>query len=137
MLHLYAFCSSATRPTLEDLAYAAGTDKSHDDHKYTDLYASLFEPLRSSVLNFTEIGVSAGQSLLVWHDFFFNAHIFGVDIRIFRSAKSIAAKLPRCTLHQLGSANAAKLERLGLARASMDVVLDDGDHFPLTQMQAS
>ena len=32
--------------TSRTLAYHFGTDKSHDDHKYTDLYSMLFEPLR-------------------------------------------------------------------------------------------
>ena len=36
----------ATRPTLEDLAFFYGTDKSHDDHKYTDLCTPLSAPTR-------------------------------------------------------------------------------------------
>ena len=70
-------CVAAT--TLEDLAYRHGTDKAHDDHKYTDLYALLFDPMRSTLHNFTEIGIAAGQSLQMWYDFFPNAHIWGVD----------------------------------------------------------
>ena len=74
------------RPSLEDLAYYYGTDKAsgacemtlllsslrlvtprqgHDDHKYTDLYNALFDPIRNRVLNVTEIGVALGQSLQV------------------------------------------------------------------------
>ena len=33
-------------PTLEELAFYYGTDKNHDDHKYVDLYAALFDPVR-------------------------------------------------------------------------------------------
>ena len=54
-------------PSLEELAYYYGTDKSHDDHKYTDCYAALFDPIRHSARNITEIGLAQGQSLQVWH----------------------------------------------------------------------
>lgn len=133
---LFALLASvAAPPSLEELAYTYATDKSHDDHKYVDLYASLFDPIRESVRNVTEIGVSAGQSMLMWHDYFTNATIHGVDIVLYQSVKKVMASLPRAKLYRLGSTNMRKLERLGLTPASMDVVLDDGDHFPLSQMQ--
>lgn len=125
--------SSNSRLGLEELAYAFGTDKSHDDHKYTDLYAALLDPIRASVRNMTEIGVSAGQSLQMWHEYFFAATVFGVDIFIPASTRRVAAELRRARLFKLGSANAAKLAKLGLAEGSMDVIVDDGDHFPATQ----
>ena len=67
-------------PDLERLAFHFGTDKSHDDHKYTDLYAMLFAPLRTHARNITEIGIAAGQSLWLWNDYFPQAHIWGIDI---------------------------------------------------------
>ena len=57
------------------MCVADGTDKSHDDHKYTDLYASLFDPIRDRVLNVTEIGIAMGQSLQVRS----RAHAWGRD----------------------------------------------------------
>jgi SAM-dependent methyltransferase len=56
--------------SLETLAYKYGTDKSKDDHKYVDLYHSLFADRRHRVYNVTEIGVSTGQSIAVWADYF-------------------------------------------------------------------
>ena len=129
-----AASAAAAPPSLEELAYTYRTDKSHDDHKYSDLFASLFDPIRESVLNVTEIGVSAGQSMLMWHDYFTHATIHGVDIVIYASVRKAMASLPRAKLYKLGSTNTIKLERLGLAPASMDVILDDGDHYPLSQM---
>ena len=82
----------------------------------------------------TEIGVKAGQSMLMWHDYFTRATIHGVDIVVYASTRKHMASLPRAKLYKLGSTNTLKLERLGLAAASMDVILDDGDHFPLSQM---
>ena len=54
--------------TLEDLASRFGTDKGHDDHKYTDLYGVLFEPLRWQVRSILEVGVSSGQSIAMCHE---------------------------------------------------------------------
>lgn len=44
----------------ESLAFHYGTDKSHDDHKYTDLYALLLDHTRHSAMNISEVGVMAG-----------------------------------------------------------------------------
>jgi hypothetical protein len=41
--------------TLEKLAYKYGTDKSHDDHKYVDVYNMLFQHVRHKVKNMTEV----------------------------------------------------------------------------------
>ena len=42
-----------TETSLEDLMYRYGTDKGKDDHKYSDFYAALFDPLRRRGLNVT------------------------------------------------------------------------------------
>ena len=73
-------------PSLEQLAFRYGTDKSHDDHKYTDLYASLFDPIRLSAKNITEIGIMTGQSIQLWCSFFIHATIWGVDVTITQQA---------------------------------------------------
>ena len=44
-------------PSLETLAYKYGTDKSKDDHKYVDLYHSLFADREKAVGTFTEVVV--------------------------------------------------------------------------------
>eukprot|EP00966_Prymnesium_polylepis_P008630 199095-Prymnesium_polylepis.1 len=64
---------------LEGLAYHYGTDKSHDDHKYTDLYSALLDRGRLSAANVTEIGIMSGQSMQLWHDYFPRAQIWGAD----------------------------------------------------------
>ena len=40
----------------------------------------LFDPIRASTVNMTEIGVSSGQSIQVWHEYFHSATTWGVDI---------------------------------------------------------
>ena len=120
----------AALPTLEDLAYYYGTDKSRDDHKYTALYSTLFEPIRHTALNVTEVGIATGQSLQMWHDYFDQAHIWGIDSRIQRVAGAVLT-LPEWAdrVHILkGDSRTATGIALRLANESMDVIIDDGDH---------
>merc|ERR1712079_816925 len=82
----HAFTSSVVQRTpssLEALMYEFHTDKARDDHKYSDLYGMLFDPIRHRVSNVTELGVMAGQSLKVWHEYFANARIYGIDIFVY------------------------------------------------------
>jgi len=120
------------RLSLEDLAFYYGTDKSRDDHKYTDLYASLFDPIRYQVRNVTEIGVAQGQSLQMWHDYFEGAHVWGVDIHmgVIKHARAMFAQHPRVHVLHASSKNPHDTRLLGLQPGSMDVIIDDGDHFP-------
>ena len=97
--------TTTTRPTLEDLAFAYATDKSHDDHKYTDLYSTLFDGMRDTCRNFTEIGVASGQSLQMWHEYFPNAHIYGVEFYppSLKLARALFAKEPRVSILNIDS----------------------------------
>ena len=85
-------------PSLEALAFYYGTDKSHDDHKYVDLYETLFDPIRDKVLNMTEVGVAGGKSLELWQTYFPHAHIWGLDVTLWPEARRRAANLSRVTL---------------------------------------
>ena len=101
----------------------------------TDLYAMLFTPVRLQVLNVTEIGVAAGQSLQMWHDFFPRAQLWGLDLKsgaCFERCPSKFAGHPRVHLRWGNSCKKPHVDRLGFAPESMDLVLDDGDHFPLS-----
>lgn len=109
-----------------------GTDKGHDDHKYTDLYHALFEPIRDRVTNITEIGIALGQSLQVWHDYFEKANVWGVDIHpkvISRARRQFASK-PRVHIMRANSKSVEQVRELHIAPNSMDIIIDDGDHYP-------
>ena len=113
--------------SLEEIAYATGTDKSHDDHKYVDLYSSLFEPIRHKVTNITELGIASGQSLAMWAIFFANAHVWGLDVWVQTEVRRLAKSEPR--LHTF-EANAYKTPpaALGLMPNTMDIIIDDALH---------
>ena len=92
LLAVQAAASPEEEESLEQLAYRFATDKSHDDHKYVDLYASLFDPIRHSVKNLMEIGISGGQSLRVWENYFSNANIVGLDNNVLPEARERIAR---------------------------------------------
>merc|ERR1712087_551812 len=118
-------------PSLEELAYRYGTDKSHDDHKYVDMYEMLFGSIRYTATNITEVGVATGQSLQVWHDYFPRAHIWGLDLKTKKTVREVLHSPPWAPrMHILeGSSQARKdIIRVGLANDSMDIIIDDGEH---------
>ena len=56
-----------------------GPDDSNHCHPYTVLYHSLFKKNRYDNLNFCEIGIAEGRSLLLWEEYFPNAQIYGFE----------------------------------------------------------
>lgn len=125
-----------TLPSLEELAFLYGTDKSHDDHKYVDVYAALFDSTRLAARNVTEIGIASGQSLQMWSDYFAHADIWGVDVLWPRAEvrQVLREGHPRLHLLRADSRSEVDVRRLGLANESMDVIVDDGDHYHGAQL---
>ena len=127
-----AWLRESTRPlSLETLAYKYGTDKSKDDHKYVDLYHSLFADRRHRVYNLTEIGVATGQSVAMWADYFSSAHIWGFDPTLIPSVLNFFSE--RSSRVHLFKADAYQRDapaRELLAPESMDIVIDDAWHYP-------
>jgi len=100
------------------------------------VYGALLTPLRATVLNLTEIGIFTGASVQVWHDFFPRARIFGMDLNlglVHPASRRMLQALPRVTLLQGSAQSERDLATFSLAEASMDVVIDDGDHSPQGQ----
>ena len=117
-----------SRLSLEALAYNYGTDKSKDDHKYVDVYAPLLEPLRDTLANLTEIGVSAGQSIGMWRAFLAPAaRVWGFDLVLKPQVRRLA-RLPNVRLFETDAYRAGEPLRHGLTPSSMDVVIDDAMH---------
>ena len=117
-------------PSLEELAYRYGTDKSKDDHKYIDLYMSLFDPIRFQVRNIAELGIASGQSLQMWHEYFSNARVWGFDIHLHNTVRKFLSSNKRISLC-LTNVYDSKLnltQRLGWANGTMDVIIDDAWH---------
>ena len=120
--------------SLEDIAYTSGTDKGRDHHGYVQLYSMLFDHMRDQPLNVTEVGISTGKSIRMWHEYFPRAHIYGIDKWKSSQASKLEAELGR-RVHLFFNANSMSpgtLDELSFRPGSMDVVIDDGDHVPLS-----
>lgn len=121
---------AAATNSLESLAFKYGTDKSHDDHKYTDLYTSLLEPRRMSTRAMLEVGVAAGQSVAMWHDYFPRATVHGLDIHYKSGVQGWLANFSRVVLHKGSSQAPSEVAKLGIPEGSLDLIIEDGEHKP-------
>jgi len=64
--------------TLTNIGLTYGTNKA-THHKYTEIYDKLFTHLRNEPIDFLELGVHMGASILMWQNYFTNARIIGVE----------------------------------------------------------
>jgi len=123
-----SFRAQTQQDKLEELAFKYGTDKSKDDHKYVDVYSNFFQHRRFSIQNVTEIGVSMGQSIQVWNEYFPHARIHGVDIQYDEPILKNLAPLKRVVLHKCNVLEKSDVLALPLAPETMDLIIDDGPH---------
>jgi len=72
--------------TLDEIAISHGTDKATVFSRtyakpkgYTIHMAQFFEPWRDKAIRFVEIGVGGGESIRTWLDYFYKAHVIGID----------------------------------------------------------
>jgi hypothetical protein len=118
--------------TVEDVMYTYGSDKSKDDHKYSDFYEMTFGPLRKDIRNMTEIGIAAGQSVQAWYRYFPKAHIHGFDIKIDQKVRENLEKLGSSRVTLDATTNILSpdfnLQDIGFAEGSMDIIIEDGPH---------
>jgi hypothetical protein len=55
------------------------TDK-NTVHSYLQLYHNLLVNKKETAQNVLEIGINSGGSIKLWHDYFTNATVYGLDI---------------------------------------------------------
>jgi predicted O-methyltransferase YrrM len=104
------------------------TDK-NTIHSYLPLYQSLLKRIKKSAKNVLEIGVSAGGSILLWHDYFINATIYGCDIVDTIKIQEIK-KNDRIKLNLNNNAyNKEFIQKYFIdKKIKFDFLLDDGPH---------
>lgn len=124
------------RPSLDQLARRAGTDKSSHLNAFTEKYEPLLEPRRDLPLVMVEIGVLQGQSLRLWHEYFPAARIYGLDLQV--EGVDLRDLAPRVSLHRLDQGDptdlAAFATRLATEHGGIDLVIDDGSHLSAHQI---
>lgn len=79
----------------------------------------------------TEIGILRGRSVRVWTEYFPLAHIWGVDLPQGQraEAKRYMENCTRVSLRYGDSRDPRTPARFGFVPESMDVIIDDGDHY--------
>ena len=66
--------------SLIELVDNSRTDK-NTTHSYLDLYEKLLFSKKETAKNILEVGIFDGGSIKLWHDYFQNATIYGLDIK--------------------------------------------------------
>lgn len=103
------------------------TDK-HYEHDYFNLvYNTLFLPYKNTINKFIEIGVYNGESIRLWHDYFKNATIIGLD-KDPESLLNEKLNNERIELINLDQSKLEDLLRVTNNYCDVDVILDDGSH---------
>jgi len=66
--------------TLDEIGIGTGTDKSSKIHDYLEVYEQVLGHLRDKEFDLVEIGVHKGSSTRMWAEYFWRAHVTGIDI---------------------------------------------------------
>jgi predicted O-methyltransferase YrrM len=102
----------------------------HTDHSYLNLYQKLLVKKKDTAKNILEIGIFNGGSIKLWHDYFKNATIYGLDIMNINNVWEEIKNKERIILYT--SYDAYDIERFNTTflnkNIKFDFMLDDGPH---------
>jgi len=105
------------------------TDK-NTNHSYLPLYDELLRPRKERARAVLEIGVQRGGSIALWHQYFTNATVHGVDVmetgpELLKNQQ----EWPRVTLHLGTDAYTTDtVAKISAISGRLDMLLDDGPH---------
>ena len=103
-------------------------------HSYLPVYEELFSKRRESVLNVLEIGIGSGGSLELWHDYFINANIYGIDPNYYIDRLN---KFERITQLKDDAYDEEFIQKNFVKNnISFDIIIDDGPHNKDSQVNA-
>jgi hypothetical protein len=111
--------------SLAQLASTHNTDKL-SNNQYIKNFERHFSSLRDKPIRLLEIGVLDGGSLLLWRDYFPNAHIVGLDLR-----ESPFETLPdRIQVFQGSQEDSILISNIAAecAPEGFDIIIDDASH---------
>lgn len=104
----------------ESSLFSGGGDKG-TIHHYIESYDRLFTPKRMDAINVLEIGINRGESLAMWREYFPNANIYGIDIKLPKE------NIDGVTMLECSQVDQQKLNDL-FKNINFDIVVDDGSH---------
>jgi len=109
--------------TLDELGIHWKTDKSSAKHGYLSSYEEFLPVGRNEAFTFLEIGVFRGASALMWAEWFPQASVIGLDVKL--PKRAVPKNLTLVVGDGTANATVAKLKKKFVAPL---VVLDDGSH---------
>jgi predicted O-methyltransferase YrrM len=113
--------------SLIELVDNSRTDK-NVSHSYLGLYGELLKSKRETAENVMEIGICNGGSIKLWHDYFKNARVYGVDIMHINNVWEGIKRNERIILHTSVNAYDDNFVKKEFNGKKFDFILDDGDH---------
>jgi len=100
-------------------------------HPYTGVYATLFAPLKHKEINFVEIGIAGGASVVMWWNYFTHAslYFFDRDENFVGNIHKIQfpVRKPSASLMDV-SVDGNVRDTLRKTGKMFDVILDDSSH---------
>jgi len=115
--------------SLKDIVNNERTDK-NTVHSYLDLYQNLLVGKKESATNILEVGICYGGSIKLWHDFFVNATVYGLDIIPTEKIWNEIKNNNRIVLHaSIDAYDENYVTTTFLNKGTIfDMILDDGPH---------
>ena len=115
--------------TLLELVDNSRTDK-NTLHSYLDLYQTLLASKKETAKNVLEVGIYHGGSIKLWHDFFVNATVYGLDIMSINNVWNELQGKDRIVLHISTDAYSTEFFNTTFLNTGLkfDFMLDDGPH---------
>lgn len=107
---------------LADAIYPAD-QHTRKPESYLALYDRLFAPLRDHPVSLLELGIHSGHSLHLWHGYFPEARITGVDLR--PCPEDIPAER---VVYVRGRQEDPSAIARAAARGPFDIIIDDASH---------
>jgi cephalosporin hydroxylase len=94
-------------------------------HSYGESYDEIFEKFdRQNKINFLEIGIQKGGSMVAWREYFPNANLYGIDI-----IDCILDEYRRSDFNYIISDIKSPAVKEELKDVKFDIIIDDGSHY--------
>jgi len=107
------------------------TDK-QNRHKYLFSYEKYMNPYREYPIKIFEIGIASGGSLLIWNEYLHNdSTIYGIDIVNPIQKDDLINN--GCIIEIVNQRSRADVTAFVEKHGTFDIIIDDGDHQPLSQ----
>jgi cephalosporin hydroxylase len=115
--------------SLEKIVDNSRTDK-NTVHSYLPLYQKLLISKKETAKNVLEVGINQGGSIKLWHDFFTNANVYGIDIMNIKDVWEGIQNNKKIILHTSSDAynNDFFINHFLHKNIKCDFMLDDGPH---------